>query len=155
MVLFIRIFAAVLLAISVIGASVAGAEVRKPEVYTDFQGVAIRGYDTVAYFTENRAVKGTPAHAFEWNGAVWHFTSAEHRDLFAADPEKYAPEFGGYCAWGVYKDKVVNSNPEVFDIVDGRLYLNLSDKVQEKWRAQGGVIAAAKAHWPKVLILAE
>lgn len=110
------------LVIALVFAQQASAEIREPEIYADFQGIAIRGYDTVAYFTDNQALRGSPQFQYEWNGAVWYFTSAEHRDMFAAEPARYAPQFGGYCAWGVYKDSLVRSNPEVFSIVDGKLF---------------------------------
>jgi YHS domain-containing protein len=90
-----------------------------------FGNVAIEGYDTVAYFTDNKGIKGDAAITAEYGGAVWHFASAEHRDMFVADPAAYAPQFGGLCAEGVaYGEISANLSPEVFEIVDGKLYLN-------------------------------
>jgi hypothetical protein len=90
-----------------------------------FGNVAIEGYDTVAYFTEGKAHAGSPAITHEWQGVVWQFASAENRDKFIADPEAYAPQFGGLCAEGVaYGEISANLAPESFSIVDGKLYLN-------------------------------
>lgn len=92
-----------------------------------FGNVAIEGYDTVAYFTEGEARQGMPDITYEWNGAVWQFASAANRDLFIADPEAYAPQFGGLCSEGVaYNEISVNLDPDVFAILDDKLYLNYS-----------------------------
>lgn len=96
-------------------------------------GIAIRGADTVAYFTQSKFVAGSKAYTTEWNGATWQFSSAENRDLFVADPEKYAPQYGGYCAYGVAKGSLVKIEPENWSVVDGKLYLNFSNSVQKKW----------------------
>ena len=96
-------------------------------------GVAINGYDTVAYFTENKPVKGSPAFTTAWNGAQWQFASQKHLDLFKATPEKYAPQYGGYCAYGVSKGYLVSIEPEQFTVLDGKLYLNYDSGVQKKW----------------------
>lgn len=96
-------------------------------------GVAIRGTDTVAYFTESKPVKGSDQFTTEWNGATWKFASQENLDLFVANPEKYAPQYGGYCAYGVSNGYLVKIEPENWSIVDGKLYLNFNDGVQKKW----------------------
>lgn len=96
-------------------------------------GIAIRGTDTVAYFTEGKAVAGSDAFTTEWQGATWKFASQEHLDLFAANPEKYAPQYGGYCAYGVTKNSLVKIEPENWTIIDDKLYLNYSDSVQKTW----------------------
>ena len=98
-------------------------------------GIAIRGFDTVAYFTEGKAVKGKPSIATDWNGATWHFSKQEHLDLFTADPEAYAPQYGGYCAYGIAVDNLVKIEGDLWDIVDGKLYLNFNKKLQNKWRS--------------------
>ena len=106
--------------------------------------VAIRGYDTVAYFTEGAPVEGSEDFATEWNGAEWRFASREHLDLFEADPERYAPQYGGYCAYGVAKDGLVKIEPENWTIVDDKLYLNYDDEVQALWEADiPGFVATA------------
>ncbi len=96
-------------------------------------GIAIRGYDTVAYFTESKPVKGSDQYAMQWQGATWKFSSQKHLDLFKGSPEKYAPQYGGYCAYGVVKNNLVKIEPENWSIIDGKLYLNYSDDIQDKW----------------------
>jgi YHS domain-containing protein len=95
--------------------------------------VAIRGYDTVAYFTQGKPVKGEDAYTYEWMGAKWKFASQAHLDLFKANPEKYAPQYGGYCAYGVAQNALVKIEPDQWKIVDGKLYLNYDADVQSKW----------------------
>ena len=119
-------------------------------VVTDDRGVAIGGYDAVAYFREGRAVRGAPDHAHRWSGAVWHFASAAARDLFAADPEAYAPQFGGWCAWAMSEDRLSPGDPRVWRIVAGRLYLNCSLEAQRAWEAAlDANIARAEAVWAR------
>lgn len=120
-------------------------------VNTDRQGVAIGGYDPVAYFTMGEAVEGSAGISHEWRGAVWRFTSKAHRDLFVAEPEKYAPRFGGYCAWAVAKGKTAGIDPEAWSIVDGKLYLNYNRKIQRKWEKDAAAnITKAEANWPRL-----
>ena len=112
-------------------------------------GVAIKGYDVVAYFEQSQPVKGTPQFTQTWNGAVWQFASAEHREKFAAAPEKYAPQFGGYCAYAVSEGHTASIDPEAWKIVDGRLYLNYSKGVQKKWSEnQQQRIDQGNRNWP-------
>jgi YHS domain-containing protein len=114
-------------------------------------GNAIDGYDAVAYFTDSQPVEGSSDFTYDWMGATWRFANAEHRDMFAADPEKYAPAYGGYCAYGVAKGKKPSIDPEAWAIVDGRLYLNLSKKVQALWQKDiPGYIAKADQVWPTI-----
>ncbi len=130
----------------------AGAD--SPEIFADFRtGVAIHGYDPVAYFTEGAPQKGDPAHSYEWKGATWHFASAENRDAFAANPEKYAPKYGGYCAYAVARGKAVPADPDVWTIVEGELYLNLSPNVRKVWQEDMSAnITAANNNWPEALV---
>lgn len=115
-------------------------------------GVAVDGTDVVAYFTEGRAVAGDPEIVHTWRGATWRFSSTENRDAFAANPESYAPQFGGYCAWAVSNGYTASTVPEAWRIVDGRLYLNYSKRIQRRWeRDIPGRIAAAQANWPDLL----
>ena len=97
-------------------------------------GVAIRGFDTVAYFTEGKPVKGKESISTSWKGATWYFSSEKHRDMFTAEPEKFAPQYGGYCAYGVAVDNLVKIEGHLWDIVDGKLYLNYNEKLRNKWR---------------------
>ena len=96
-------------------------------------GVAIRGFDTVAYFTEDKPVEGYDEFTTEWQGAIWKFASQEHLDMFRENPGKYAPQYGGYCAYGVAQDSLVKIEGDNLTIVDDKLYLNYDDNLQEKW----------------------
>jgi YHS domain-containing protein len=109
---------------------------------------ALDGYDPVAYFTSGEPTRGRAEISHEWNGATWHFASAEHRLAFQADPARYAPQFGGYCATAVAGGYVARTRPEAWDIVNGKLYLNYDIDVREQWRADRETkIRAAEAHW--------
>ncbi|MFK7996492.1 MAG: YHS domain-containing (seleno)protein [Granulosicoccus sp.] len=96
-------------------------------------GIAIRGYDTVAYFTESKPVEGDSAYSTEWMGATWHFASQENLTTFTENPERYAPQYGGYCAYGVAQGYLVKVEPDQWSIVDDKLYLNFDNSVQKKW----------------------
>lgn len=114
-------------------------------------GTAIEGYDSVAYFKEGRPVEGSSDFEHEWMDATWRFASADNRDLFAADPEKYAPQYGGYCAYAVAQGGTASIDPEAWRIVDDKLYLNLNKQVQQLWLQDiQGFIAKADANWPKI-----
>ena len=130
----------------------AGAAVaQKPEVFSR-EGAAIGGYDPVAYFTEGKPVKGSEQHSYQWKGATWRFASAENRDRFAAAPEKYAPQYGGYCAYGVASGYAVKTEPDAWSVFDGKLYLNYDREVQASWAKDvRGYAGKADANWPRVL----
>lgn len=144
-------FAAIACAFAFLAA--AGAALAEEPVNRSLLGrVAIKGTDTVAYFTEGRAVKGLKKFEAEWNGAVWRFASAENRDLFTAAPEKYAPQYGGYCAWAVSQGYTAGIDPEAWKIVDGKLYLNYSREVQKTWEKDiPGNIRLADQNYPKLV----
>ena len=115
-------------------------------------GAAIRGYDPVAYHRELQPVKGSQQFSHEWKGATWRFASAQNRDLFKANPERYAPQYGGYCAYGVAGGYTVGIDPAAWSVVDGKLYLNYSPGVQASWKSDiPGYIRKANANWPAVL----
>lgn len=117
-----------------------------------FDSVAVKGYDTVAYFQSGEPTKGSKKFTHSWQGAEWRFASAANRDLFVADPEAYAPQFGGYCAWAVSQGYTAGIDPNAWKIVDDKLYLNYSKKVQAKWEKDvPGHIKAAEKHWPELL----
>lgn len=119
---------------------------------TFFGNVAIEGYDPVAYFTENRPVKGNAKFEFEWKNATWRFSSAENLDLFQNDPERYAPQYGGYCAYAVSQNDTAGIDPDQFTIVNGKLYLNYSKKINRKWlKDRDAYIEAADRYWPDLL----
>jgi len=120
--------------------------------YFSDDGIAIRGADPVAYFTDGQVVIGTSEFEYEWNGTTWQFASAEHQDLFAESPEDYAPQYGGYCAWAVSQGNTAPIDPEAWRIVDGKLYLNYDLRIQERWAEDiEGNIAKADGNWPEVL----
>lgn len=122
-----------------------------PPIYTE-AGIALGGTDPVAYFTENAPKAGSADITYDWNGATWRFTSEDHAARFAAEPEAYAPQFGGYCAWAVSRGYTASTVPEAWKIVDGRLYRNYSLRVQRRWsRDIPGNIARGNANWPSVL----
>ncbi|MGF1520781.1 MAG: YHS domain-containing (seleno)protein [Leptolyngbyaceae cyanobacterium] len=127
------------------------AEAESLAIYVE-EGVAIKGADPVAYFTEDAYVQGSDEFAHEWEGATWYFASAENRDAFANDPEAYAPEYGGYCAWAVSQGNTAPIDPTAWKIVDGKLYLNYNEDVQARWSEDiPGNIAKADENWPGVL----
>lgn len=123
----------------------------EPSVFS-VDGVAIRGADPVAYFTEGAPVIGSPEHALMWEGTTWHFASAENMELFMANPNAYAPQYGGYCAFALSKGSLASSDPEAWTVYDGKLYLNYSVNVRQVWAEDiPGNIALADAQWPAVL----
>lgn len=129
------------------------AKAAEPPVFIgEFAGVAINGYDAVAYVSSNRAVKGDPALTVDWNGATWRFSSAANRDAFKADPARYAPQYGGYCAWAVAQGYTASTDPDAFTVHEGKLYLNYSKSVERKWRKDiPGNVAKGNRNWPAVL----
>lgn len=113
---------------------------------------AILGYDSVAYFIDNKPVAGSDAFTYSWMGAKWKFSSQKNLDLFKAAPEQYAPQYGGYCAYGVTRDYLVKIDPAAFAVVDGKLYLNYDADVQKKWAADpAGYIKSADAKFAGLL----
>ncbi|WP_164078358.1 YHS domain-containing (seleno)protein [Alteromonas facilis] len=117
-----------------------------------FNNKAIYGYDTVAYFTVGEAVKGKDAFTTQWRGADWYFSTQQHLDLFVADPKKYAPQYGGYCAYAMSDGRLVGIDEDAFTIVDGKLYLNYSKSVMKEWNANAAeYIQQADSHYPTVI----
>ncbi|MGQ0700904.1 MAG: YHS domain-containing (seleno)protein [Panacagrimonas sp.] len=122
------------------------------EVYATDQG-AIDGYDPVAYFTDGTPTPGSPDITHEWKGASWRFAKLEHRDAFAAQSEKYAPQFGGYCAFAVSENYTARTDPKAWAIVDDQLFLNFDEKVGAEWKASSAArIETARQNWPTVLV---
>ena len=120
------------------------------EVFVD-SGEAIRGYDPVAYFKEGKPVEGRDELSFEWKNASWKFSSPENLKDFQNAPEKYAPQFGGYCAYGVADAHKAPTSPDAWTIVDGKLYLNYNTEVRDLWREnQAEFIDTAIRNWPTV-----
>ena len=112
---------------------------------------ALRGYDVVAFFQEQKPVLGSKTITHAWNGAVWHFVSEENKNTFAADPEKYAPQYGGYCAYGMSNGYKAPTQIDTWTIVDGKLYFNYNKQVQKDWNSkQAELIQKANQNWPTV-----
>lgn len=115
-------------------------------------GLALGGTDPVAYFTDGAPVQGDPGIAHDWMSASWTFANSANRNAFAAEPERYAPAFGGYCAFAASRGYLAPTIPEAWYIHDGRLYLNASLRARELWLAElPDVIAAGEANWPAIL----
>ncbi|MFQ6551940.1 YHS domain-containing (seleno)protein [Aestuariibius insulae] len=115
-------------------------------------GVAIDGTDPTSYFTAGAPVAGDDAYSLKWQGAIWRFASAEAQDMFEMNPDRFAPQYGGYCAWAVAEGYTAPTVPEAWRIEDGRLYLNFSRRIQRRWeRDIPGNIARGDANWPRVL----
>ncbi len=124
----------------------------KNSFLTSRTDTAINGHDTVAYFTVGKPVKGLDNLSLEWMGAKWKFSTQANLDLFKANPQKYAPQYGGYCAYGVAQDALVKVDPEQFTVRDGKLYLNYDADVQSKWKKDpDGFIRAADAKFQGLL----
>ena len=120
-------------------------------VNTDATGFVIRGYDPVAFFTERRPVPGRPDFSAEYEDGTYLFATSANRDAFKANPEKYAPRYGGYCAYGVAVGKKFDIDPASWRIVDGKLYFNLNPVVLEKWGAEvNEYIGKSEKNWPKI-----
>jgi len=139
-------------ALALIGATIASpALANRPEIYKDSNNVAIDGYDAVGYFTDEAHVQGLANFSTDWMGATWQFANAANRDMFAANPEAYAPQYGGHCAYAASKGALASSVPEAWTIVEGKLYLNFSLGVRDIWRRDiAGNIALADGFWPEL-----
>ena len=146
-----RKFLALAAAVPVTGLFMQSALAGSAQIFA-IDGIAIRGFDPVAYFTNRAVVKGSAEYAYDWNGATWHFASAEKRDMFIASPQAYAPQYGGYCAFAVSKGAVASTAPEAWTVYKDRLYLNYSLEVRTIWsRDLTTNISRADANWPGVL----
>jgi YHS domain-containing protein len=125
----------------------------KDPIYTAKRSnIALQGYDTVAYFTIGEPTKGSADFSTTYNGAEFRFVSEENLNLFLGDPQKYAPQYGGYCAWAVAQGKTAKGDARRWAVVDGKLYLNYNKGIQKKWdKDRSGFITSADANWPTVL----
>jgi YHS domain-containing protein len=132
---------------------IAPATAAAPTVYTGIvKGVAVGGYDPVAYFTEGKPVKGSKDFTADYEGATWRFANAANRDVFQADPLKYAPRYGGYCAWAVSQGYTAKGDPRAWTIHNGKLYLNYDKKVRATWAKDiPGNVKKGDVNWPAVL----
>ena len=144
---------AVLALASASALAAAPAHAAEDLIYTGlFSNNAVGGYDTVAYHTQGAPVRGSREFETEWNGATWRFSSQANLELFLADPDAYAPQYGGYCAWAMAQGQTAKGDPEVWRIVDGALYLNFDRNVQARWEQDiPGYIERADANYPAIL----
>src|SRR3982751_3290085 len=110
-----------------------GLMAQKSAVFNPAEG-AIHGYDPVSYFKEGKAVKGDMKYSYSWNSATWYFSNSENLDAFKAKPEMYAPQFGGYCAYGMANGHKAPTDPQAWTIIDNKLYLNYNKDVQQTWK---------------------
>ena len=140
-------------AVGVLSFDIGLAHAKQPPWFTELvKGVAVGGYDPVAYFTEKAAVPGKPDITLQHDGATWRFSTTANRDAFKADPAKYAPQYGGYCAWAVSQGYTAKGDPNVWSVTDGKLYLNYNKSVQSGWQKDvPNLVKKADANWPKVL----
>lgn len=146
-----RAFGPLLAAVSVVLSAVSA--VAGPEVYTaTLSNVAADGFDVVAFHREGRPVPGDPRFTHRWKDATWRFASAEARDAFAADPDRYAPAYGGHCSWAASQGYRASGDPRHWRIVSGRLFFNYDGRVHSTWLTNvPGFIAAADRNWPRLL----
>ncbi|EDP66904.1 YHS domain protein [alpha proteobacterium BAL199] len=149
----VALVTATVLACGAGNASLHQARAAEAPVYTGFlSSLAVNGYDPVAYFTEGKPVEGSSNFKSSYQGATWYFASAANKAAFDAEPAKYAPQYGGYCAWAVSQGYTAKGDPAHWKIVDGKLYLNYNAEVQSKWIEDiPGHIRAADGNWPKVI----
>ena len=140
-------FLLVLSAVLIICASVMA---QKSAVFIK-NNAAINGYDAVAYFTQSKPVKGSKQFSYNWNGADWYFSSKQTLDLFKASPDKYAPQYGGYCAYGCSQNHKAPTEPDAWTIVNNKLYLNYDADIKSKWvKDKDGYIQKADKNWPGI-----
>lgn len=140
-------------------ADTADTAAEKPEIYVKPGGVfsegwtyALNGYDPVSYFTETGPRPGSDLFTFQWKGALWRFASRDNMDKFVQRPQRFAPQYGGYCAWAMAHDRMAAGDPQVWAIHNGKLYLNLNRAIKGKWdKNRDALIARADANWPGIL----
>lgn len=141
----IRPFALLILTILTLSVAASAASINETG------GVALQGYDPVAYFTESKAVEGSDQFTTQYQGATYKFESAANRDAFVANPAKYAPQYGGYCAYGVAHGDKADVDPEAFTVVNGKLYMNYDKAVRFLWKRDiPGNITKADQNWPNL-----
>jgi len=145
-----------LMILAVAGSACAGAaepiDTQSGGLFSHATGLAILGYDPVAYFDDARPEKGSPQFVATWKGATWQFASQAHLEEFRREPERFAPQYGGYCAYGVARDQLVEIDPNAWTILDGKLYLNYTADTQKKWLTDTpGFIRQADEKFPRLM----
>lgn len=147
------LIASAIVAAGPVAISAPAAFADKDPIYTAKRSnLALQGYDTVAYFTVGEPTKGSADYSTTFNGAEFRFASEENLNLFLGNPEQYAPQYGGYCAWAVAKGQTAKGDARRWAIVDNKLYLNYNKGIQKKWdKDRAGFITSADTNWPTVL----
>ena len=131
-------------------ALVSQVQAQKAEIYSP-GGKAIKGYDPVAFFTNSKPVMGADSLSFSWKGATWQFANRQNLQRFKATPEKYAPQYGGYCAYGTSQGHKAPTEVDTWTILNGKLYFNYNQKVKEMWvKDEPGYIQKADKQWPEI-----
>lgn len=126
-------------------------QAQQPEIFQTKDGIALKGYDPVAFFTEQKAVKGTDTIRLVWKAATWLFSSLSNREQFRSNPEKFAPQYGGYCAYGVAGNHKSPTETDTWTVVDGRLYFNYNQAVRKLWLQDTvQLIRKANLNWEKI-----
>jgi YHS domain-containing protein len=126
------------------------AQAQQSEIFAP-GGKAIKGYDPVAFFKESKPVKGSDKFQYKWKDATWLFSTNENLEAFKADPEKYAPQYGGYCAYGTSQGHKAPTQTDTWTVLNDKLYFNYNDKVKELWtKDQANLIKVADGKWPEV-----
>lgn len=139
--------------VAILFATSANVSAGEDPIYTGWTNSrAVSGYDTVAYHTEGKAIEGKKQYQTEYMGAEWRFASQENLNLFLENPDKYRPQYGGYCSWAVARGYTASGDPEEWKIVDGKLYLNYNAEVKAKWEADiPGFIQSADKTFPTLI----
>ena len=119
--------------------------------YNTSAGVALNGHDAVAYFNSDQPTQGSGEYSHDWEGVSWQFSSIANRDLFAGDPEAYAPQFGGFCSFAVSKGFTADISPDAWHIADGKLYVFADQNVRDDWVAGlgDGSLEESSSNWAK------
>ncbi len=140
----------IVLSLLLITITLSGIYAQKSEIFTT-NGNAIRGFDVVAFFADSKAVKGNDSLAYQWKDANWLFATNENLQAFKSNPEKYAPQYGGYCAYGTADNHKAPTQTDTWTIVDSKLYFNYNNKVKEYWtKNQEALIKKADIIWPNI-----
>jgi|KBSMisStandDraft_5_1062788.scaffolds.fasta_scaffold87822_3 YHS domain-containing protein len=131
--------------------TISGVSAQKSAVYAP-EGIALKGYDPVAFFTQAKPVQGSADYSFTWEGVKWFFVDKNNLESFKKSPSKYAPQYGGYCAYGTSQGHKAPTQPDTWTIVDNKLYLNYNAKVKEMWlKNQAALIDSANRKWPMIM----
>lgn len=147
-----RLFMLVLLALSFSALAEKPVNTLTNSFFAKQTDTAINGYDSVAYFTQNAPVKGLDAHTFEYKGAKWKFANAANLELFKGNPEKYSPQYGGYCAYAAANNSLAKVDPAQFSVHEGKLYLNYDASIQKDWlKDRAALIKKADEKFPALI----